>query len=145
MKKVFWLLALFTLSAAPSYGAPMYLKKIYSLYNSTGSYVLTCKFYSRKVEITETRGASSSLRVVPTAYSGATLARLIGRARTNTLRSEPFAICDGGSADVKAYKGSSAYTLLKFEDCGARKYYRNGPSSLILRGIVEHYCESYMP
>ncbi len=129
-----------------SQASRLYMKKNYSVFNGTGSYELTCRFYSNKVEITERRDGSSSLRMVPTAYSGSTLRSLITRAATNTYRSAPFNICDGGSASVKAYRASgTSFTLMKFEDCGEKKHYRSGTSSMKLRRIVEQYCETFMP
>ena len=147
MKKMLLLGSVLMLASGYSEAARLYMKKTYSLFNSTGSFELTCRFYSNKVEITErVNGTSSSLRVVPTTYSGATLSSLVSRASTNTYRSEPFNICDGGSASVRAYRASgSSFTLMKFEDCGATKNFRSGPSSLRLRQIAEQYCESFMP
>ncbi|HXH74276.1 MAG TPA: hypothetical protein VNJ08_04880 [Bacteriovoracaceae bacterium] len=145
MKKFILVLAVFMMSLSSSFaGHRMYLKKVYSLYNSTGSYVLTCKFYSNKVEITENTGTESSLRVEPTAYSGTTFASLITSASSRSLLSAPFNLCDGGSLWTRAYRASGTYfTLKKFEDCGPTVKTRSGTAARTLRNIVERYCVSF--
>ena len=144
MYKVIFVFAVFMMGLNSSYASHrLYLKKVYSLYNSTGSYILTCKFYSNKVEITENTGTASSLRVEPTAFSGSTLAPLIRSASSRSLLSAPFNVCDGGSLWTRAYRANgTSFTLKKFEDCGQTVKTRSGIAARTLRNIVERYCFS---
>lgn len=134
---------IFLLNSSFAFAAPrLYLKKEFSLTNSTGTYKLTCKFYSRQVEITEDTGMESSVRLEPTPYSGTALLALLYKSRSEPLVTEPFNICDGGSLWIKGYKYAGTYfTLKKFEDCGPTVKTRVGPGSTKLRSIVDEYCK----
>ena len=150
MKKFLVVFSILTMSASYAEAARLYMQKDYSLNNSNGTYELTCKFFNRKVRITERRVSdglpSSSLRVEPTFYSGATLGVLVSVAQVNSLVSTPFNICDGGSSTTKAFRASgTSFILRKFEDCGPKHYKRTGHAAARLRAITDRYCESYYP
>lgn len=126
--------------------ATLYMKQTYSLYNSTGSYVLTCKFYHRQVEITEFTGMASSIRYEPTPYSGTYLRGLITAASYRSLNVKPFNICDGGSLDHRAYRPNGSYfTLKSFQDCGPKIRTRIGVAAKKLREIAQLYCPTFDP
>ncbi len=149
MRKLLLFFAAFSLLISPGYPARVYMKKVYTLHNFSGSYKKTCKFFHKKVEIVEEVGGdtpSSSYRVLPTSYSGSSLGLLVSAAAHGTLKTTPFAICDGGSLSLRAYRASGSYfTLKSFEDCGATKKVRSGTASAKLRAIADKYCETYDP
>ena len=120
-----------------------YLEKVFSRYNETGTYMLTCKFFDKKVEITEFTGDASSLRVEPTSFSGDYLDGLINQASWRDLTAKKFNICDGGSLAVKGFTSDGTQFILKhYEDCGPAIAVRQGAAAKKLRSIVSTYCPS---
>ena len=139
-KLLLFFIAMF-LGSGYSHAERLYMKKTYSLYNSTGQYKIICRFYKQKVHVEEWNQGSYSHEWRMTPYTGSYLSGLIYSASQRTLASKPYNICDAGSESIYGYRPSgSSFTLRKYTDCGSKYYYRKGTSATKLRNIADQYC-----